>query len=102
MVNKNVQLDSGFISFKNYSRQILAPFKSMQILNVFLKKVDVGISNNDVSYTRNIKTMFLVLLLINLCVSITDIAKKLFRTEEEMLLINSLNQFLMSKTTAEE
>ena len=51
---------------------------------------------------ENIKTMFLVLLLIKLCVSITDIAKKLFCTEEEMLLINSLNQSLMSKTLAEE
>ena len=32
---QNVKLESGFISFKNYSKQIPAFLKFMQILNVF-------------------------------------------------------------------
>ena len=49
---QNVKLESGYISFKNYSRQIPVPFKIYADFECILKKVDVGISNNDASYTR--------------------------------------------------
>ena len=49
---QNVKLESGFISFKNYSRQIPVPFKIYADFDCIFKKVDVGISNNDVTYTR--------------------------------------------------
>ena len=54
MINgkQNVKLEKGFISFKNYSRQIPVPFKIYADFECILKSVDVGISNDDVFYTR--------------------------------------------------
>ena len=49
---QNVKLESEFISFKNYSRQIPVRFKIYADFECIFKKVDVGISNNDVSYTK--------------------------------------------------
>ena len=49
---QNVKLESGFIKLTNYSRQIPIPFKIYADSECILKKVDVGISNNDVSYTK--------------------------------------------------
>ena len=53
MINgkQNVKLESGFFSFKNYSRQIPVRFKICADLECILKKVHFDISNNDVSYT---------------------------------------------------
>ena len=45
---------------------------------------------------KNIKIMFLAVLLIKLFVLIISSVKKLFCTEEEMLFTNLLKQFLMS------
>ena len=49
---QNVKIESGFISFKNHSRQMPVPFKIYAEFECIFKKVDVGISNNDVSSTR--------------------------------------------------
>ena len=49
---QNVKLESGFISFKNYSRQIPVPFKIYGDFECILKSVKSSISNNDISYTR--------------------------------------------------
>ena len=49
---QNVKLESGFISFKNHSRQMPVPFKIYADFECIFKKVDAGISNNDVSSTR--------------------------------------------------
>ena len=49
---QNVKLESGFISFKNYSREIPVLFKIYADFECILKNVDAGISNNDISYTR--------------------------------------------------
>ena len=45
---------------------------------------------------KNIKTTFFAVLFIRLFVSIRNLAKKLFFSEEKMLLIDSLKQFLKS------
>ena len=50
MVNKT--LEKGFISFKNYSRQIPVPFKIYADFECIFKNVDNGTINNDISYTR--------------------------------------------------
>ena len=54
MINgkQNVKLEKGFISFKNYSRQIFVPFKIYADFECILKTFDNGIINNDISYTR--------------------------------------------------
>ena len=45
---------------------------------------------------KNIKIIFLPVLLIKLHVLIINLARKLFFTEEKMLFMGSLKQFLMS------
>ena len=49
---QNVKLEEGFITFKNYSRQIPIPFKMYADFECILKNIDNGTINNDVSYTR--------------------------------------------------
>ena len=45
---QNVKLEKGFITFKNYSKQIPVPFK----IYADFECVDSDIINNDISYTR--------------------------------------------------
>ena len=56
MINgkQNVKLESGFISFKNYSRQTPVPFKIYADFECILKNCDVsiGVDNKCFSYTR--------------------------------------------------
>ena len=54
MINgkQNVKLEKGFISFKDYSRQIPVPFKIYADFECILKNLDNGTINNDISYTR--------------------------------------------------
>ena len=99
---QNVKLEKGFISFKNYFRQLPVPFKIYADFECILKSVDNDIINNDISYTKNIRIIFLVVLLIKLCVLIINVVKRLFCTEEKLLLINLLNKFLMSTIIAEK
>ena len=63
---QNVKLEKGFISFKNYSRQIPVPFKIYADFECILKNVNGNIIDaNNSSYTKKkFKTMFLVVLLI--------------------------------------
>ena len=49
---QNVKLEKGFISFKNYSRQIPVPFKIHADFECVLKNIDNDTINNDSSYTR--------------------------------------------------
>ena len=49
---QNVKLESGFISFKNYSKQIPAPFKIYADFECILKNADSSINNNGISYTK--------------------------------------------------
>ena len=50
---QNVRLESGFISFKNYSKQIPVPFKIYADFACILKKVDGDIERSSNSlYTR--------------------------------------------------
>ena len=49
---QNVKLKKGFISFKNYSRQIPVPFKIDADFECILKNVNGEIINDDISSTR--------------------------------------------------
>ena len=62
---QNVKLEKGFISFKIYFKQIPVPFKIYADFECILKKVDGDIEcSSNISYTKNIKIMFLAVLLI--------------------------------------
>ena len=62
---QNVKLEKGFIEFKNYNKQIPAPFKIYANFECLFKNVVCGVDNDCFPYTKNIKTIFLVVLLIN-------------------------------------
>ena len=49
---QHVKLEEGVISFKNYFRQKLFPFKIYADFECILKNVDNDIISNDISYTR--------------------------------------------------
>ena len=62
---QSAKLESGDINFKNYFKQIPVPFKIYADFECIFKKVDCDIEHNPTSlYTKNIKVMFLVVLLI--------------------------------------
>ena len=72
---KNVTLEKGFISFKNFNRQIPVPFKIYADFECLLKSVDCGVDNDCFHTKENIKTTFLVVLLIKLFVLIINSVK---------------------------
>ena len=92
---QSVKLKSGSISFKRYFKQLPALFKIYADFECILKEVKSNDKNNS-SYTKNIRTTFLAVLLIKLFVLIINLTKELFFTEEKMLLTNLLIQFLKS------
>ena len=49
---QSVKLESGFISFKNYSKQIPVPFKTYADFECILKKVESDIVDDNSSYTK--------------------------------------------------
>ena len=49
---QNVKLEKGFIEFKNFNRQIPAPFKIYADFECLLKSVDCGFDNDCFSYTK--------------------------------------------------
>ena len=54
MINgkQNVKLEKGFISFKNFNREIPVPFQIYADFECLLKCVDIGIDNECFPYTR--------------------------------------------------
>ena len=86
MINgkQNVQLGKGFISFKNFNKQIPVPFKIYADFECILKSCNVGIDNECFYTQKNIKTIFLVVLLIKLFVLMIILVKMLCYTEEKM------------------
>ena len=75
---QSVKLKSDSISFKNYFKQLPVPYEIYTDFECSLKEIKTQ---------KNIKTTFLVVLLIKLFVLIINSVKKLFFTEEKMLFI---------------
>ena len=90
---QSVKLKSGSTSFKNYFKQLPVPFKTYADFECLLKGVKSSDKNNG-SYTEKYQD--------HIPCSFTDrvlimnLARKLFFTEEKMLFIGSLMQFLKS------
>ena len=79
---QSVRLENGTIEFKNYFKQIPAPFKIYADFEVLTQK--------------RIKNTFLAVLLTKLLLLITDLVSQLLFLEVKMLLMNLLKQFLKS------
>ena len=85
----------GSISFKNYFKQFPVPFKIYADFECLLNRVKSNDKNNG-SYTEKYQDPILEVLLTEFHFLIKHLAKKLFFTEEKMLLTNLLTQFLRS------
>ena len=102
--SQNVKLEKGFIEFKNFNRQISVPFKIYADFECLLKNCDSGINNDCFSYTskyqehilQNIKTIFLVVLLINWCV-LTINSVKILRCTEEKNAVFKFIQYILKE-----
>ena len=92
---QSVKLEKGIIKFENYFKQIPVPFKIYADFECNLKSVEC----DEVSYTKNIKITFLVVLLIKLFPLMIDLISQLLFIEVKMLLMNLLKQFLRSMST---
>ena len=102
---QNGKVKSGTIGFKNYFKQMPVPFKIYADFECILKNVDCDIieCNSNISYTqKKIKIIFFAVLLIKFFVLTINSVKKLFCTEERMLLTNLLDQFLVITVIAEK
>ena len=95
---QSVKLEEGIIKFENYFKQMPVPFKIYADFECNLRSVKY----NEGSYTENIKTIFLVVLLIKLFVLIIDLLSQLLSIEVKMQLMNLLNQFLMNINIAKK
>ena len=98
---QNVKLGKGSISFKNYPRQLPAPFKIYADFECILhptslKKVKSSDKNGPYKINK-IKITFLAVLLTKLFVLIINLVKMLLCTEEKILLTSLLRQFLESR-----
>ena len=99
---QNVKLKKGSISFKNYSKQLPTPFKIYADFECNLrpnssKKLVIKMAHTQ----KNIKIIFLVVLLTKLFVLIINLVKMLLYSEEKILLTNLLKQFLGSMIIVE-
>ena len=99
---QNVKLGKASIIFKNYSKQLPAPFKIYAdfkcILRPLCQKKPIAISHTP----KNIKITFLAVLLIKLFVLTINLVKMVFFIGKKMLLTNLLKQFLKSMTIAKK
>ena len=83
MVN-SVKLESGSIKFKNCFKPIAVPFKIYADTECNLEKIHINNRGKNTSYIlKNIKIIFLIVLLINLYVFMINLANQLFFTEEK-------------------
>ena len=87
---QNVKLESGFISFKNYSRKIPVPFKIYADFQCILNIVNSNIINNDASYTRKYQYHVPCSFAYKVVCVDNKYSKKI-AAEEEMLLTNLLD-----------
>ena len=90
---QSVNLEKEIIEFKNYFKQLPVPFKISADFECNLRDVDIY----EVSYTKNIMKMFLVVMLLRLFVLMIDLVNQLL--EVKMLLMNLLKLFLKNIST---
>ena len=95
---QSVKLEKGIIKFENYFKQIPVPFKIYADFECNLKKLNAM----KVLIQKNIKTIFLVVLLIKLFVLMIDILSQLLFIEVKMQLMNLLKQFLRNINIAKK
>ena len=86
------------IKLNNHSKQLAVPFKIYTDFQSILKGIQKGNRDGNPSYIKNIKIIFLAVLLIKSCALMIDLANQWFSTEVKMRFIGLLQIFLMSKS----
>ena len=89
---QSINLEKGSIEFKNYFKQLPVPFKIYADFGCNLKNVECY----EGTYTKNIMSMFLAVMLLKLFVLMIGLVSQLLFIEVKMLLINLLKQYLKS------
>ena len=89
---QSINLEKGTIEFKNYFKQLPVPFKIYADFECNFKNVECY----EGTYTKNIVSMFPVVMLIKLFVFMINIVSQLLFIEVSMLPMNLLNQYLKS------
>ena len=99
---QSVKLRSCSIKFKNYFKQIAVAFKIYADFESepVLKGVQSNDNDNNASYTKNIRNVFLAVLLTKLYILMITLASQLIFTEEKIQSINLLKQFLKKMNIA--
>ena len=95
---QSVKLEKEKIEFKNYFKQMPAPFKIYADFQCNLKVIE---TYEDL-YTKNIKTTFLVVLLTKLFVLMIALVSELLFLRVKMLLLYLLKQFIKGMSTAKK
>ena len=95
---QSVKLEEGIIKFENYFKQIPVPFKIYADFECNLKKLNAM----KVLIQKNIKTIFLVVLLIKLFLLMIDLLNQLLYIEVKMQLMNLLKQLLKNMNIAKK
>ena len=95
---QSVKLEKGTIEFKNYFKQMPAPFKIYADFQCNLKVIE---TYEDL-YTKNVKITFLVVLLTKLFVLMIALVSELLFLRVKMLLLYLLKQFIKSMSTAKK
>ena len=96
---QNVELRKGSISFKNYSKQLPAPFKTYADFECILRPTlskEVKSSDKNGSYTEKYQDHIPCSFAYKVVCVDNNLVKMLLSTEEKMLLTNLLKQFLGS------
>ena len=97
---QGIRLRAGSIEFKNILKQLTVPFNIYADFQSLLKKELKVIMAIIVPTMKNIKIIFLRILLIKLFVLVINLVKKFI--EEKMQFIDSLKQFLKNKIIAKK
>ena len=95
---QSVNLEEVIIEFESYFKHLPVPFKIYAGFECNSRDIEIY----EGSYTKNIMSMFLVVLLIKLFVLMIGLLSQLLFIEVNMLLMNLLNQFLKSINIAEK
>ena len=91
---QSAKLKSGSIKFENHFKQLAAPFKIYADIQSLIKKIKSNDRNKTPHILKNIKVIFLAVLLKKLYVLMTNLSNLLSFTEEKMQSIILLKQFL--------
>ena len=98
MVKLEEKLEEGIFKFENYFKQIPVPFKIYADFECNFKKLNAM----KFLIQKNIRTIFLVVLLIKLFVLIINLLNQLLYIEVKMQPMNLLKQFLKNINIAKK